>query len=341
MSKTRTNRRRGFLEEYRLNDTYLLKPERASGRPGLTEGLAPDGEPILVKNWPRNPKQNDDDVAEIWRHELRQLHRLYGYPGVADLIAPLRATGSDEHGFYLILDPASRRPLAMMLQHAPANHWLKQPRLTQSRIRIWTNLKRIVLALEKLHLQGLLHRNLDPWAILTAGSEDPDFQLTGFEWSMRVVAVDDAKDRRGRLRPTPEKYDSFRRDWSALGWIASDLLGVSREKLTDLSLVPSAVADHLGATEVRVLRNLISIEPLLQLDGEVIAGAIDELIGDLGAEAAGRDAKHHLVVRLGPGSRLSDEIRRLTEGAIEADDLDSLGFCDDGPVEFIASPLAL
>jgi hypothetical protein len=333
MSKTRNSRHRGFLEEYRLDETYLLKPDRGSGRPGISEGLAPDGEPVLVKNWPRNPKQNDDDLSEIWRHELRQLHRLYGYPGAADLIAPLRATGSDDHGFYLVLDPGSRRPLAIILQHAPANHWLRQPRTTRNRIWIWANLKRVVNALEKLHLQGLLHRNLDAWAILTAGSEEADFQLTGFEWSMRVAAVDDERDRRGRLRPASDKYDSFRRDWAALGWIATGLMGVSPEKLADLTLIPSAVADHLSATEVRVLRNLISIEPLLRLDGEVIAGAIDNLVADLGAEAAGRDAKHHLVVRVRPGSRLSDEIRRLTDDAIEADDL-------DGQVAFVGDDLA-
>ena len=135
----------------------------------------------------------------------------------------------------------------------------------------------------------------------------------------------------GRL---PKNFDSFRRDWAALGSIASDLLGVSREKLADLKLTPSAVADHLNATEVRVLRNLISIEPLLRLDGEVIAAAMDDLIADLGSEAAGRDAKHHLVVRAGPGSRLSDEIRRLTEGAIEADDLEAqLAFVRDDLAE--------
>jgi hypothetical protein len=65
MTKTRNSRRRGFLEEYRLDETYLLKPDRASGRPGISEGLAPDGEPVLVKNWPRNSKQNDEDLAEI------------------------------------------------------------------------------------------------------------------------------------------------------------------------------------------------------------------------------------------------------------------------------------
>ncbi len=243
MSTARSRRRRGFLEDYRLHESYLIKPDKANGRPGIIEGLALDGEPVLVKNWPRNPKQNDEDLAEIWRHEVRELHRLYGYPGVADLIAPLKATGSDDHGFYLVLDPGSRRPLATLLSQVRANNWLRQPRLARNRIRIWANVKRIANALEKLHLQGLLHRNLDAWAILSAGNEDADFQLTGFEWSMRVAAADDAIG--GSIRVS-DKFDSFRRDWAALGWISADLLGASQEKLRDLSHAPSAVADHLS-----------------------------------------------------------------------------------------------
>ena len=183
-----------------------LSPTGLADVQEFLRGSRRTGNQFWLKTGPENPRQNDDDVAEIWRHELRQLHRLYGYPGAADLIAPLRATGSDDHGFYLVLDPGSRRSLAMILEHAPANHWLKQPRAPRNRIRIWGNLKRVVNGLEKLHLQGLLHRNLDTWAILTAGTEEADFQLTGFEWSMRVAAVDDAKDRRGRLRPAPEKF---------------------------------------------------------------------------------------------------------------------------------------
>ena len=45
-----------------------LEPESAVE--GILEGLAPDGEPVLVKTWPRNPKQNDDDLAEMWYTNL-------------------------------------------------------------------------------------------------------------------------------------------------------------------------------------------------------------------------------------------------------------------------------
>jgi DNA polymerase III delta prime subunit len=329
-SGKRKSRRSGFLEDYRLDGAYLVKPDRASGRPGIIEGTGPDGEGVLIKTWPRNPSQNDEDLAEIWRHELRQLHRLYGYPGSADLIAPLKATGADASGFYLILDPGSRRPLATLMQRASANHWLKQPRNTVNRIRIWANLKRIAQALESLHNQGLLHRNLDDWSVLTSGSEEPDFQLTGFEWSVRVAAVGNEKDRRDKVRAEHDRYVSFRRDWGALGWLAIEMMGVAREKISNLNSSPSSVSDHLIASEVRLLRHIASIEPILRLDGEVICNSIDELIADLGAEAAGRDAKHHLVIRLGAGTRFSDEIRRITDGEIEADDLESqLAFVRD------------
>jgi hypothetical protein len=50
MSEERSSRHRGFLEEYRLDETCLLKPDRQSGRLGISEGLAPDGEPVFVKN---------------------------------------------------------------------------------------------------------------------------------------------------------------------------------------------------------------------------------------------------------------------------------------------------
>lgn len=331
MPKSHNSKRRGFLEAYRLDDTYLLRPDKATGRPGMTEGTDPDGELVVVKNWPRNPKQPDEDLEEIWRHELRQLHRLYGYPGAAGLIAPLRATGLDERGFYIVLDPGTRRPLETVLRHANSNSWLKQPRPPRNRVRIWANIRRIAQALETLHVQGLLHRNLDSWAILTAASEEPDFQLSGFEWSMRLTSVDDAKDQRGKLRPSADQFDSFRRDWASLGWLAADLVGASRDKVAQLGLAPSSVADHLSATEVRVLRQLISAQPLSRLDGEVIAIAIDEVIENLGSEIAGQDAQHYLVARIGTGTRLSDEIRRVTDGEIESDDTKrQLQFiCDD------------
>src|ERR1700730_1577516 len=116
MSKrSQTRRREGFLAEYKLDDTYMQKPDPSAGRAGLLGGYSPDGLPILVKVWRRRKGHVDTELEEIWRHELRQLHRLAGFPGASETIAHLRQAGLDEHGFYLVLDPGQRRPLQVML----------------------------------------------------------------------------------------------------------------------------------------------------------------------------------------------------------------------------------
>src|SRR5690606_6902498 len=144
----------------------------------------------LVKVWPRQPGADNRDLEEIWRHELRQLQRLAGYPRASESIAHLYDAGSDEQGFYLVLAAGQRRPLHTVLENATPGHWLLQPTPPGNRARIWRNLALLARGLETLHSQGLLHRNIDSWAVLTAGSEDVDFQLTGFEWSMRVVGAE-------------------------------------------------------------------------------------------------------------------------------------------------------
>ena len=98
-------RKVGFLSDYKLQDAYLLKPDRKAGKPGLIEGFASNGEPVLVREWPRSSKGNDADLEHIWRHELRQLHRLAGYPGAAECIAHLYDAGEDQKGFYVIVAP--------------------------------------------------------------------------------------------------------------------------------------------------------------------------------------------------------------------------------------------
>jgi serine/threonine protein kinase len=65
-----------------------------------------------------------------------------------------------------------------------------QPRLPRNRRRLWANALRAAEALELLHSQGIIHRNIDPWAIVTNFGDQPDFRLTGFEWSMRIAASD-------------------------------------------------------------------------------------------------------------------------------------------------------
>ena len=66
----------GFLETLRDVGDYLVPPNPKTGQPGLFEAFAENDEPVLVKEWTRAANKDDSDLQEIWRHELRQLHRL-------------------------------------------------------------------------------------------------------------------------------------------------------------------------------------------------------------------------------------------------------------------------
>lgn len=318
MARTHKRRTNDFLASYELEGAPLLPSDRKTGRPGLQSAMDDRGDPVLIKHWPRRTAIEDADLHEIWAHEIRQLHRLAGYPGASQVIAELVRSGVDSKGYYLVLDPGARRPLQTLLDRAPTSHWLKQPRVARHRARLWRNLKRIAQGLELLHAQGLLHRNLDTWSVLTGSDEDLDFQLTGFEWSIRIVSAAGGKEKRG---PKSSDYDSFSRDWSLFGGLAAQLCGAEVSRLIDRSIMPSDVAAHLNPDEIRFLRSLADIDPFSRVDGETIADNIDGILANLASDIASRDPKLYLVVKLGERSRLSDRIRDLSGGTIEGRDV--------------------
>ncbi|MEQ9420038.1 MAG: AAA domain-containing protein [Rhodospirillaceae bacterium] len=315
-----SRRRQGdFLKPYRIDSRYLLRPDHKRGRPGILSGENESGDPVIIKEWRRDSAGNDAELREIWHHEIRQLHRLGGYPKASDFIATLQHTGWDDIGFYLVLDPGQRRPLATIIEHGIKSNWLSNPRLPANRSLLWKNLKRVCAGLETLHSQGLLHKNLDNWSILTSSGEEPDFQLTGFEWSIRLVgAATKQSKQKSPNNPTGEPA-SFLSDWRDFGVLAAELLNVQISHIKDPKIPPSGIADHLLTEESRLLRNLLQIDVLDRLDGEVVEQRISNIIRLLEAEIAARDAKFYLVVRLGTNSDLSKEIRTASGDEIEID----------------------
>src|SRR3546814_1568619 len=119
---------------------------------------------------------------------------------------------------------------------------------------IWRNLQRIANGLDLLHSQGLLHRNVNAWSVLTTGNEEPDFQLTGFEWSMRLVGSDTQLLPRGPSGV--ELSESFTRDWQQFGALASTLLAFDSKRLANLSLPNHEVSEYASADETRLLREI-------------------------------------------------------------------------------------
>lgn len=326
----------GFLSQFTLERRMLLRADRSRGIPSLRAGTDKAGHPVLIKSWARD--EPDEDVREIWRNEIRQLHRLAGYPGVSDYIVELQATGEDETGFHLVLSPGQRRPLASLLKDDDSGEWLARAKNLQDRINIWKNLQRITNGLELLHSQGLLHRNLNAWSVLTAGKEEPDFQLTGFEWSMRLIGVD-TDTHSARLGPSGmELSGSFTRDWHQLGSLAATLLAFDFKRLTNLSIVNHEVSEFATADETRLLRELLQLLPTRRLDGQLVGERISAIATALSIRAQRKEPGFHLVVAMGRANSLTNAIREASGREVEVDDTEA-------QLEFIKndlySPLAM
>lgn len=319
----------GYLSEYTLDDKYLLRPDRKQGRAGIDTARMHDSRQVLVKTWPRAKGADDQDLEVIWRSEIRQLQRLSAVPRADDLFVPMVASGKDKDGFYLVLDPGQGSPLEVLLNASRKPSLLAQARQARSRRLLWENILRLVEGVELLHSQGTIHRNIDPWSVVTALGEEPDFRLTGFEWSMRIVAIDTSDGKKVKA-PREERTFSFARDWRDLAHLAAIILDVPIAPLNDLKIVASRVAEHAPAAEVRLLRAMLGLEHVERLDGDYISTRIQSIIDDIAAEVAGKDAALCLAVRLGSGSPLSEAIRKASQNEIEiADDTQQLRFMRD------------
>ncbi|WP_175984085.1 AAA domain-containing protein [Burkholderia vietnamiensis] len=319
MAETLTLKKRGpvgFLGQFTLERRMLSRADRSKGIPSLRAGVDKTGHPVLIKTWARD--ESDDEIREIWRNEIRQLHRLAGYPGVSDYIVELQGTGEDETGFHLVLSPGQRRPLASLLRDDHSGTWSARAKVPQDRMTIWRNLQRIANGLDLLHSQGLLHRNLNAWSVLTAGKEEPDFQLTGFEWSMRLVGADTQLIRRGPSGM--ELSESFTRDWLNFGELASTLLAFDAKKLANLSVANHDVSEFASADEARLLRELLQLVPSRRIDGQLVGERISAIVTALSIRAQRKEPGFHLVVALGRANSLTNAIREASGREIDVDD---------------------
>lgn len=313
----RATRRTGFLEAYNPAEAYLQRPDRKRGAPGILEGSSSNGDPLLIRVWPRSGKADDEDLVEIWRNEVRVLHRIGAAPGAEDHIARLLDAGEDARGFYIVVAAGQRRPVAVLLERGRSGtDWLRVIASPVNRRRLWANLRRIVRGLEVLHGQGLIHCNLDAWSVLSTGDLEPDFQLTGFEWSMRLMG---SADRGGKAMPD-EQVVSFLDDWKAFARLAARLLNIQIDRLSDFRIPHYEVAEHVTADEAWLLRELLAPSPLTQIDGDYAARRIDTLLDALEGSAAAAEAQYQLILGIGRESSLSRAIRNASDLAIELED---------------------
>ncbi len=309
---------KGFLAEYSVDETYLLQPGRAAGRAGIRPGRDRNSRDVLIKVWPRAKGVDDSDLEDVWRSEIRQLQRLAAVPRADDLFIHMTASGKDAEGFYLALDPGQGSPLETFLQSRRKPDALALARQPRYRRLLWANARRLAEALELLHSQGAIHRNLDPWAVVTSLTDEPDFRLTGFEWSMRIATV--AGQRRGKLQaPRVENSFSFARDWRDLALLFALVLDIPSGPLGELKVIPSRVADHAPASEIRLLRIMLGLEKVEKLNGEFVCARIDEIIDAELDAALGRKASvalDHPVLHLDGAAHGVNHAAELNETAV-------------------------
>ncbi|WFU13033.1 AAA domain-containing protein (plasmid) [Rhizobium sp. CB3090] len=313
---TKRSKKPNFLSGYQMAEDTLLEPDRSTGRPGIWPGVDEDGRNILIKFWPAQSARIDRDLEEIWRSEIRQLHTLGALPEANDLIVRMVANGRDNSGFYLVLDAGEGVPLAVAYRRKTLPKLLATNRTPQTRAVLWQNFRRVIRGLDLLHSQGAIHRNIDPWSVISNFSAEPDFRLTGFEWSMRIAET--TTDKKGvREAPRRRPAASFAGDWYDLALVIAQTLDIPAERLADMNLVPSSVADHASTLEVRLLRTMLGLLHIDRLDGEQLLGRVEEIINFYGSEAAGKDAKFHIALRLGENSKLTRKIRAASNYTIE------------------------
>ena len=166
MAPSRAEKATSFLKGYKPAPNDLVGGDPARGRPSLFRARNPEGLPVLVKAWNREGASSDSDMKDIWRSEIRQLQRLSAVPKADDLFVPMITAGSDRDGFYIVLDPGRGDPLETFRNATSKPPVLAAPRLPRNRRLLWGNFLRVARALELLHSQGIIHRNLDPWSIV-------------------------------------------------------------------------------------------------------------------------------------------------------------------------------
>jgi hypothetical protein len=149
---------------------------------------------------------------------------------------------------------------------------------------------------------------------------------------MRLTAAD---SQLALLKPSDGKdgVASFGKDWTNLGILVAELVGAPLNRVSNLRLVPSEIAEHISATEGQLLRSMMRLETAERLDGEEICRRMGEVITAITAEAAGREVKSAVSIRLGRRSQIADTIRRASDNEIETAD-------DQSQIEYVKADLS-
>ena len=220
---------------------------------------------------------------------MRQVQRVMAYVGARDVIVDVLEPVEDSENFGVLLECVGT-PLSARMRRTGRYHWLQSLSAPRSRTLFWKNIRRVATALGIVHAQGLVHGALTSASIMTEGADEPDFQLSGFEWSLWVGA--DSIDRsHAAISSTAtvhraETY-SFAEDWRALGNMVAECLQIKIRPSGDMVSAGEAnVPIVLNVSEKTLLKRLVMPTRLDYLDVASITRSIDDIVASIGQSTA-------------------------------------------------------
>lgn len=306
--------------------TFLGDGAPATDRKALRSNLYPvldklSGFERNLKLWRKTGSAVDDDLRELWLHEMRQVQRVMSYAGAREVIVDILEFVEDAEEFGVVLEHVGQS-LTTKLLHVSRQHWLKNLTAPRSRTLFWKNIRRLVDALGIVHAQGLVHGQISTDSVMTEASEDPDFQLTGFEWSLWLTA-DKADRAQAKLNSAgqaarAERY-SFAEDWKALGRVIAQCLDATVRASGEVQpLSKSETPIALGTSERLLLKKLVAPTRLDNLDALSIGKSIDDIVTDVARTGSSRAGTFILV--FDQKAKLADAVYEATNGEIPTDE---------------------
>jgi AAA domain len=271
-----------------------------------------------LRIWRKTGSPIDADLRELWLHEMRQVRRLMASAGASEVIVDLIEMVEDDQSFGIVVED-SGQSLSLMRSRAGQSHWLRNLRAGRSRALLWSNVRRLARALGLVHGQGLVHGTLSADAVMTHGALDPDFRLTGFEWSLWFAApanVPSQPDLPAAAIYRQQAY-SFAADWCALGELVANLLDVRLSPTGEVKASKAGIDVELSTPEAMLLRRLVYPGAAEALDGSTVMRSIDDIIVEIARAGAVRTGTFILLIPDSCG--LAKAAAQATGNAIESD----------------------
>jgi hypothetical protein len=309
-------------ERFVFHGDALAPGDRAALRPAIFEVEdRAGGATRNLKLWRKTGTPADEDLRGLWLHEMRQVQRVMSYTGAREVIVDILEFVEDGDFFGVLLERTGQ-PLSVKHHKVNRHHWLQNLGIPRARTIFWKNTRRVAVGLGIVHAQGLVHGKLSAEAVMTEGTEEPDFQLGGFEWSLWLGA-DSADKSHARISTASaaQRSDtySFAEDWRAFGLMIADCLGLRIKASGEIAHGTSSEALMLlNASEAALLKRLSVPSRFDLVDAASITRSIDDIVASIAHATTLQSGT--FILGFGARSGLADAVYQASNGEIPIDE---------------------